>query len=438
MNVSLYIPCFNAQETIQRCLRAVFKQTYPIKRVIVVDDGSSDKTVERASRYQVKIIKHKVNKGLAATRNTAIKNIKTEFIASVDADCVPEPDWLLQLMKKFSSFRIAGAGGRLLEANSHTVYDRWRSVHMGQDWGVRETSPVFLFGSNSVFRKKALVKIGLYNDKFKTNYEDVDICQRLRKKGWGLAYEPNAIAHHFKKDSISSILNAYWRWNSAYYQKRGFYSNTKTFVSKIKDNLGLANRYIEEDLAEEENRLLYLDFLLALHHSLRDFEYFVSQNDRKYQHPDYDPLSIWLSLVDLTFFYHFCPKKNKLSTLIPQEDASLQNFFALNLLLGKFVWKNFNNSSFRRIIYKDLLLSVYKIEDANLLDRLLNLIELHPDWDGFLKKKHPNLNSIFLKSLFFNLRSWLKNLVCRFPNIIKMIEVSAEKTHKLSPDKKGR
>ncbi len=432
MEIGLYIPCYNAQDTIQSCLEAVFKQTCPLKEILVVDDGSNDKTVEIASRFQVRIIKHNINKGLAAARNTAIENIKADFIASVDADCVPEPDWLLRLMKKINSPKIAGAGGRLLEANTETVCDRWRSKHMMQDWGKEEASPAFLFGSNSVFRKIALLEAGLYNEKFKTNYEDVDICQSLKKKGWDLIYEPDAIAHHLKKDSKSSILNNYWRWNLAYYQKRRFYSNTENFVFKIKDNLGLTNRYIGEDLAREENQLLYLDFLLTLHHSLRDFEYFISQKNRGYQYPYYTPLSLWLSLVDLTFFYHFDSKKNKLSTLILPKDAFLQNFFALNLILGKCIWERFKRDSFRRTIYKDLLFSVYKIDDAKLLDRLLDLVELHQDWGGFLKKKHPNLNSIFLKSLLFNLQDWLKVLTSRFPDIIEKIEDAAEKTNKLS------
>ena len=132
------------------------------------------------------------------------------------------------------------------------------------------------------------------------------------------------------------------------------------------------------------------------------------------------------------------PIKNRLSTLIPAKAAFLQNFFALNLILGKCIRERFENVSFRRIIYKDLLLSTCNVDDQDLLDYLLNLIELHRDWECFFKKKHPNLNSIFLKSLFFNLRGWLNRLVFRFPKIIKMIEISAKKTNRLLPYEKGR
>ena len=72
----------------------------------MVDDGSCDKTIQIVSQYPVKIIRHKANKGLAAARNTAVKNIKTDFVASLDADCLPEPDWLLRLMNKFNSLNF--------------------------------------------------------------------------------------------------------------------------------------------------------------------------------------------------------------------------------------------------------------------------------------------------------------------------------------------
>lgn len=424
--VSLYIPCFNAAETIRSCLEAVFKQSHPLEEVIVIDDGSTDKTAAIASGYPVRLIRHMHNKGLAAARNTAIKNIDSEFIASIDADCSPEPDWLAGLMSKFSLRKIAGVGGRLLESNTSTICDYWRSTHMKQYWKDRKIFPPFLFGSNTVFRKKILIDIGLYNETFKNNYEDVDISKRIRKTGRLLTYEPKAVVHHLKKDDIFTLLNGYWNWNIAYYHRKRFYSNSKNFVYKLKDNLGLANRYIEEDLASKRYRLLYLDFLLALHHSLRDFEYFTLKN--KHEYLNYPILSFWLSLIDLTFFYHIASRKNTLSTLLPRTDALLQNFFALNLILGKNIFKRFKSNDFKKILYRHLLLSLYKVNDDCLADKLLNLVELHKDWNDLFKKKQPNLNILFLKNLSLHLQKWLKDLMIRFPDIIQMIETSAEIT----------
>ena len=113
--VSFYVPCFNAAKTIGPCLEAVFKQEYPVAEVIVVDDGSTDESAAIASRYPVKLLSHAHNLGLAAARNTAIKNAKGDFIASVDADCCSQSNWLWLLMQKFDDSRVAATGGPLIE-----------------------------------------------------------------------------------------------------------------------------------------------------------------------------------------------------------------------------------------------------------------------------------------------------------------------------------
>ena len=125
--VSLYIPCYNADKFIDEALRGVKLQTYPVDEIIVVDDGSTDDTVAKASRYNVRIIRHGENKGLAAARNTAVTNAKNEFVASLDADCVPSADWLERLMKNCTGEKIAGVGGKLIERYASTIADRWRA-----------------------------------------------------------------------------------------------------------------------------------------------------------------------------------------------------------------------------------------------------------------------------------------------------------------------
>mgnify|MGYP003392739461 CR=1 FL=1 len=424
MQVGLYIPCFNSEQTIQPCLDAVFKQEYQLKEVLVVDDGSCDKTTQIASKYPVKIIRHKTNKGLAAARNTALRNIKTEFVASLDADCIPDPDWLLRLINQFNSPKVAGIGGKLLEENVSTVFDYWRSVHMKQSWGEKAIASTFLFGSNTVFRKEALAKVGYYDKEFQSNYEDVDISKRLKKKGWILIYEPKAIARHIKRDNIYSVFNSYWQWNLCYYQKKRFYLNLEKFIFKIKDNIGLANRYLEEDLASGRHQLIYLDLLLALHHSLKDFEYFTYRGHK--QHLSYAPISYWVSLVDLTFFYHLEPSSVDMATLAPKTNALLQNLFALNLILGKFIDEGFKDSRFKETLSRHLLASLYKIDDAYLLEKLLNLIEFHDDWSGLSTKQQPNLNTLFLKEISLAFQAWLKDLIYRFPGIIEILRDSAE------------
>lgn len=212
-DISLYIPCYNAEKTIGKCLEAVINQTYPVSEIIVVDDGSTDNTVSIASRYNIRIIQHKINLGLAATRNTGVLNSKNEYIASLDADCVPHRDWLERLIRYFTQDNIAGAGGKLLEVRQDTLADHWRARHLVQNWGDKTIiNPRQLFGNNTIFRKSCLLKIGLYNPRYKTNFEDYDISQRLIKKEYTLIYEPLAKVEHIRSDNIYSVMDTYTRY----------------------------------------------------------------------------------------------------------------------------------------------------------------------------------------------------------------------------------
>jgi len=175
MKVSVYIPCFNAAETIKQCLDSVFRQSYHLEEVIVIDDVSSDDTLNILSQYPVKVIRHKKNSGLAACRNTAIKNIQSQCIASLDADCQASADWVEILMSKLEASTIVAAGGRLEELHTDNAYDHWRSVHMKQHWGDKECEPLFLYGDNTIFKRNALLEAGPYNEDFRNNYDDVDM-----------------------------------------------------------------------------------------------------------------------------------------------------------------------------------------------------------------------------------------------------------------------
>lgn len=423
MKIGLYIPCYNAERHIADVLEGVFNQSLSPDQVVVVDDCSTDNTIEVIKRYPLRLIRHKQNKGLAACRNTAIRNMEQEFIASLDSDCLPDNTWLERLISRMSSSELAGVGGKLKERYTDTVCDQWRSVHMKQHWDDTKDEPPFLFGSNAVFRREALLKAGLYNEGFGNNYEDVDICSRLKKEGYTLVYEPEAICHHLKEDTLYSLLNDYWRWYLAYYQKESFYENEERFLFKLKENLGLANRYIEEDIASGRKNLLYLDFLFAIHHCFKDLEHFCYRGKQKALRDL--RLSFWLCLIDLSLFYHLDSSEDKLSTLIPKEAALLQNLLALNMVLAKLIQGNFKGSKFKKSLYRDLLVSFYNIDDKYLSNKLSDMVDLHPEWDKLLRKKQPNLNILFLENLSLNFHDWVEYLGFRFPDIFEEIKASS-------------
>lgn len=71
--VSLYVPCFNGERYIARCIEGILSQRRPANEVLIVDDGSTDGSVEIISKYPVTLVRHRQNRGLSAARNTGIR-----------------------------------------------------------------------------------------------------------------------------------------------------------------------------------------------------------------------------------------------------------------------------------------------------------------------------------------------------------------------------
>ena len=424
-NITLYIPCYNAEKHIRFCLEAVFKQSCPIDEVLAVDDGSTDKTLEMLNQFPVKIIRNQENRGLTLVRNTAIKEAKGQFLASLDADCIPDKDWLKNLMNNFSS-KVAGVGGRLLESYASSAMDLWRATHMRQDWGKQNSQSVsFLFGSNNVFKVNILRQIGGYNQKYKNNYEDVDISQRIRKKGYKLVYETRAIARHTKKDNLSSGLDTFWNWNFGYHLDKGYYKDYRAMLKKIGENIGLANRLLRDDFEKDNLQLLYPDFLLSLHLSLKDLFFMYSKDNIFFNMRGKSPYLIYLNLLDLVFFQEFSSRKKRPKTLIPYKDRVFQNFLVFLILTGKIIKDRFSDDNFLENLLSYLLktFSCDSEVSENLLKRILVLLESEKKWDD-LVRKHPNLEKNFFLIFSKNFERWLIDLDKHHPEIFSHIKLS--------------
>jgi glycosyltransferase involved in cell wall biosynthesis len=277
--ISVYIPCYNGDKFIGQCIEHLLKQTYPIDEILVVNDGSTDRTVEIASQYPVQIINHNVNKGLAAARNTGILNARNEFVASIDADCLASETWIQELVNCMTDTKIAGVGGKLIEKHQELATDRWRAVHMRQHWwDEKQYNPMFLFGHSNMFHKNVIEQVGMYNPKYRTNYEDVDISNRIRKYGYDMMYTPNAVVYHLRRDSVNSLLRAYWRWTL--FDKVEPIS-LRTLLVKCRFNAGKTKYFILEDIKSHKFDLLLLDLLLLFYHNYFDWQYFHFNKRRR-------------------------------------------------------------------------------------------------------------------------------------------------------------
>jgi GT2 family glycosyltransferase len=283
--VTVYIPAYNVANFLPLAIESLLAQSQMPDEILIIDDGSQDHSAETASRYpQVTVIRHGTNCGLAAARNTAMRAARNELVASLDADCVADPSWLAELERNLTDPHIAGVGGKLIEGVQRTTSDRWRAVHMPQHWGDAPLrGPAFLFGCNNLFRKPAVLSVGGYDEKKRTNGEDTDLCARLRDNNWEFLYVPSARATHMRCDSIGSLLATYWRWWR-------FGVNAYAQGPRLRSILGHAVfvhfRYnflgpLLKDIKARRWKLVAFDFLIPVYFPYRDFRLWLSSKDRR-------------------------------------------------------------------------------------------------------------------------------------------------------------
>jgi len=113
MKISVVIPVFNEQNYIENCLRSLVSQKEKANEIIVVDNNCSDKTIDIARKYPVKIIKEK-KQGTVFARNRGFNEAKGEILARCDADSILPSDWIKKIKESFQRQKIDGLTGPVI------------------------------------------------------------------------------------------------------------------------------------------------------------------------------------------------------------------------------------------------------------------------------------------------------------------------------------
>ena len=205
-SVSVVVPAFNEESQIASCLESILESHYAVVEIIVVDDNSTDKTVEVASKYPVRIIRRGSRGERCVARNDGIQAAQGEIVAFVDADCTVDPDWLEILISDFTGERIVGVGGVVLTKESALVA-KYRSFIQKEPYS-ESNKPVeasCLPGGNSCYRSEVLKDIGGFDPAF-FRLECLDLGLRLRAKGYSLVGDPRAVVWHTHEGSLKRWL----------------------------------------------------------------------------------------------------------------------------------------------------------------------------------------------------------------------------------------
>ncbi len=196
--VSIIVRTKNEKSWIGKCLHAIKTQKYKNIEVIVVDNLSTDKTIQiiKKNFSKVKIVKYKEKPFLPGKAiNVGIKKSKGKFIAIVSGHCIPKNNfWIKNLIKNFKNKRVAGVYGRQepLDVSESGVV-RELMYLFGKDKKIQNKDP-FFHNANSMIRRDLWNKFKFDNKTF--HIEDRIWAQQLINKGYKIVYEPEASVFH--------------------------------------------------------------------------------------------------------------------------------------------------------------------------------------------------------------------------------------------------
>jgi GT2 family glycosyltransferase len=211
--VTIIIVNWNGERFLERCLTALMNQTVKPHEIMLLDNGSSDSSVEIAQRFpSVQLMLQNRNTGFARGNNLAIEaaSKESEWIALLNPDAFAEPRWLEALLTaaaQHPEFDVFGS--RLLNATDPTLLDGagdayhvsglvWRIGHgMPMPATVENTHEVFSpCAAAALYRRSALDKVGGFDEDYFCYLEDVDLGFRLQLAGYRCLYVPQSAAYH--------------------------------------------------------------------------------------------------------------------------------------------------------------------------------------------------------------------------------------------------
>ena len=211
--VSVIIVNWNGGNFLERCLSALMGQTVKPWEILLIDNASSDGSVEILRQFlSVRLLAQDTNTGFARGNNLAISAASdmSDFIALLNPDAFPEPQWLEMLLAAAQSqteFDVFGS--KLLNAFDPAVFDGagdayhisglvWRTAHGLKVLNLDENNYEIFSpcAAAALYRRNAFLQIGFFDEDYFCYVEDVDLAFRMRLAGLRCMYVPGAVAHH--------------------------------------------------------------------------------------------------------------------------------------------------------------------------------------------------------------------------------------------------
>jgi len=244
--VTFIVPCYNEQDSVVSTVESIKSIEYPKDKIsiIIVNDGSKDKTWEVVQRYKNDtsiLLLNKENGGKHSALNFALPYVQTEYVCSFDADTAIVPDALGKAMMYFYTTKDLDAlGGAVLIQQPKTIVQRAQSIEY-QMFSYTKKMLGFLGGvlvvpgAFSVFKKQSLIDVGGYRHGHLL--EDLELTYRMQVAGKKVFHSHDAFVYTKGPDSLKSLFKQRLRWSYGYINNTYDYKNV--ILNKKYGNFGM-------------------------------------------------------------------------------------------------------------------------------------------------------------------------------------------------------
>ena len=232
--VCVIIPNWNGKELLKDCLNSLRRQTYKKFQIIVVDNGSTDDSVQYVKKNfsEVIVIKLDKNYGFAKAINEGVRNSNADYVVFLNNDTYADKNWLKELMAMADIHpEVISVGCKLLNYYRRKIIDgvgiMINEVGQARSLGYQEEDQgqydkvKYIFGATAgaaLFKRSAFIKLGMFDENFFMYSEEVDFAFRAQFSGYKSIFCPKAMVYHKHKASAEKLpqLIEYWQFRNMY------------------------------------------------------------------------------------------------------------------------------------------------------------------------------------------------------------------------------
>ncbi|PYQ51650.1 MAG: hypothetical protein DMF59_07145 [Acidobacteria bacterium] len=218
--VSVVIAAFNEEKVVSRTIRAVLANRYETLDIIVVDDGSTDGTSAEvlrdfAGHPKIRLLRQE-NGGKASALNRGIAEATGEIIIALDADTIFARHTIANLVRHFANANVGAVAGNVKVGNRINPLTYWQSIEYITSQNLDRSAYTVINSVNVVpgavgaWRRTAIVQAGGYTTD--TMAEDMDLTWRIRRNGWRIETDNDAVGYTEVPDSFAALFRQRFRW----------------------------------------------------------------------------------------------------------------------------------------------------------------------------------------------------------------------------------